>query len=184
VGQYRARDLYALPNLVSLARVPLAATFPFVLDRPVVALVVLALAGLSDVVDGWLARSRNQVTAVGIVLDPITDKLFVMVVVVSLVVAARLPFPEVLLLATRELGELPLVLWWALSHQKRQQKVAHTMANVPGKLVTVLQFATVAAALLSSPWVHPLLVATAGVGALAACVYAWRDVKASTRSAT
>jgi CDP-diacylglycerol--glycerol-3-phosphate 3-phosphatidyltransferase/cardiolipin synthase len=180
VGQYRARDLGALPNLVSLTRVPLAAAFPFVLDRPAIALAVLAVAGLSDVVDGWLARTRGQVTALGVVLDPITDKLFVLVVVVSLVVAERLPFPEVLLLATRELGELPLVSWWALSHEKRQQKAATTMANVPGKLATVLQFATVAAALLSSPWVDTLLLATAVVGAVAALTYAWRDLRGSS----
>lgn len=177
MGQYRARDLGALPNLVSLARVPLAAAFPFALDRPAIALAILALAGLSDVVDGWLARTRGQVTPVGIVLDPFTDKLFVMVVVISLVVAERLPFPEVLLLATRELGELPLVSWWALSHKKRQQKAATTMANIPGKLATVLQFATVAAALLSSPWVDSLLVATAITGAVAALTYAWRDLR-------
>jgi CDP-diacylglycerol--glycerol-3-phosphate 3-phosphatidyltransferase/cardiolipin synthase len=176
MGRYRAQDLTAPPNLVSLARVPLAAIFPFVIDRPVVALGVLALAGLSDLIDGWLARTFDRVTPLGIVLDPITDKLFVLVVVVTLVIDVRLPFPHVLLLATRELGELPLVIWWLLSHQRRRAKSENPMANLPGKLVTVLQFATVAAALFSSPHVTILLVITAIAGAIAALVYAKREL--------
>ena len=181
MGQYRAKDVFELPNLVSLARIPLAIAFPFVIDRPFVALAVLALAGISDVVDGWLARTRGLVTPVGIVLDPVTDKLFVLVVVVSLVFAERLPFPEVVLLATREIGELPLLVWWALSRRKRRQKAEHTMANLPGKLATLLQFTTVAAALFVSRWVHELVFATALVGALAAAIYIWRELRVRGR---
>ena len=176
MGRYRARDLLAPPNLVSLTRVPLAAVFAASINEPVLALIVLALAGLSDVVDGFIARRWNMVTATGTVVDPVTDKLFVFVVVATLVLAGRLPFPEVLLLATRELGELPLVVWWAVSHRRRQARRDNPMANVPGKLVTVLQFATVAAALFSSPLTGPLLVATALAGALAAAVYARREL--------
>lgn len=176
MGRYRARDLTAPPNLVSLARGALAVVFPFVVDRPLLALGLLALGGLSDIVDGWLARRLDRVTPLGIVIDPITDKLFVFVVVASLVATDRLQFPTVLLLATRELGELPLVIWWVLSRQRRRAKSENPMANVPGKLVTVLQFATVAAALLSNDLVMPCLIATAVTGAIAAIVYARREL--------
>jgi hypothetical protein len=94
------------------------------------------------------------------------------------VIAQRLPFPEVLLLATRELGELPLVVWWIGSHRRRREKRDNPMANLPGKLVTVLQFATVAAALFETGWVHPLLAATAFAGAIAAAVYVRRELVA------
>ena len=181
MGSYRARDLLAPPNLVSLSRIPLAATFAAWVDEPIPALAVLALAGLSDVVDGFIARRWNMVTATGTVLDPVTDKLFVLVVVAALVSTGRLPFPEVLLLATRELGELPLVVWWAVSHQRRRARSENPMANVPGKLVTVLQFATVAAALFSSPLTGPLLAATAVAGVLAAAVYARRELGSAKR---
>jgi cardiolipin synthase (CMP-forming) len=176
MGQYRARDLAALPNLVSLTRIPLAGIFACTLDHPSIALAVLAAAGASDVIDGWIARRTGRVTPLGVVLDPVTDKLFVLVVVGSLVVADRLPFPHVLLLAVRELGELPLVLWWIGSRRRRRAKRENPMANLPGKLVTVLQFATVAAALFQSRWVHPLLAATAISGAIAAAVYARREI--------
>jgi CDP-diacylglycerol--glycerol-3-phosphate 3-phosphatidyltransferase/cardiolipin synthase len=70
MGLYRARDLVRVPGLLTLMRVPLAAAFPFVLGRPLVALGVLAAAGLSDVLDGWYARRFGQVTPTGTALDP------------------------------------------------------------------------------------------------------------------
>lgn len=182
MGRYRARDLLLPPNLVSLTRVPLAAAFPLSMHEPVAALTVLALAGGSDVLDGWLARRHGQVTATGSVVDPVTDKLFVLVVVGTLVVTERLPFPEVLLLATREIGELPLVAWWITSQARRRARSRNPMANIPGKLATVLQFSTIAAGLFSSALVRPLLLATGAAGALAAFVYARREL-ASAREA-
>jgi CDP-diacylglycerol--glycerol-3-phosphate 3-phosphatidyltransferase/cardiolipin synthase len=173
MGAYRARDLVLPPNLVSLVRVPLAAVFPFTVEQPMLALSVLALAGVSDVVDGFLARSRDQATPTGAVVDPITDKLFVGVVVLTLLLEGRLPIWGVPLLAARDIGELPLVAWWGLSHHRRRGRAEHPRANFPGKLATVLQFACVMVALIAPRWVAPLLVATGAAGVLAAITY-WR----------
>ena len=85
VGRYRARDLLLPPGWVSLSRVPLAVAFPFVEESAAASLVVLSLAALTDVVDGYLARRLDMATPTGAVLDGITDKLFVATVVVSLV---------------------------------------------------------------------------------------------------
>jgi phosphatidylglycerophosphate synthase len=79
----------------------------------------------------------------------------------------------VILLATREVGEAPLVLWWALSRHRRRARAAHPEANAVGKLATVLQFATVTLALFRAPQTQALVVATACVGVLAAISY-WR----------
>jgi len=167
-----------VPGLLSLARVPLAVAFPFVVDRPALALGVLLAAGLSDVLDGWTARRYGQVTPTGAALDPITDKVFVLTVAVTLVVRAYLSPGDVVLLSTRELGELPLVVWLATSPRARQLRAESTSANAPGKLATALQFAAATAALFRWPHVGAMVAVTAGAGAVAALVYWIRAVRA------
>lgn len=157
---------------MSLARVPLAIAFPFAPSAPI-AFAILVASGLTDVADGWYARRYGQVTATGAVVDPITDKLFVATVVITLLVRSKLAWWSLLLLGTRELGELPLVVWLALSHRARKARAEQPAANVPGKLATALQFATVSAALLGLPHLDLLIYATAATGTLAALLY-WR----------
>jgi cardiolipin synthase len=175
---YRGRDLLLLPGLLSLARIPLAALFPVVVHAPVLALSVLAISGLTDVLDGWFARRLGQVTDVGAAIDPITDKLFVGSVVVTLLAVGELSGLQVVLLATREIGELPLVLWFAMNKKARQKLVDHPSANLPGKLATALQFAAVSLALFHSALTGALLVVTAVCGAAAAMIYWLREISA------
>jgi cardiolipin synthase (CMP-forming) len=173
MSHYDRRDLLRIPGLLSLSRIPLAAAFPFVVDRPIAAFGVLVAAGLTDVLDGWYARRFGQVTATGSALDPITDKLFVMTVAVTLVLSGHLSVSAVVLLSTREIGELPLVAWLALSPKARRMRAEHPAANVAGKVATALQFASVSAALFNASHQHLWVRATALAGALAAFTY-WR----------
>src|SRR5450432_3487613 len=102
MGHYRARDALLVPGLLSLVRVPLAFVFPFAISRPWLALLVLALAGGSDVLDGWFARKFGQATPTGAALDPITDKIFVTSVVFTLFAHRWLSLAGVVLLSVRE----------------------------------------------------------------------------------
>jgi CDP-diacylglycerol--glycerol-3-phosphate 3-phosphatidyltransferase/cardiolipin synthase len=173
MGQYRVRHLFLVPSLLSLARLPLAALFAFSLEHPPVALATLVAAGLSDVLDGWYARRFGQVTATGAVVDGITDKFFMLVVVLTLVASDRLSILGAVLLGTRELGEAPLVAWWALHPEKRRARAEDPRANALGKLCTTLQFAAILACLLGSGWLDALLFATGASGIVAATNY-WR----------
>jgi CDP-diacylglycerol--glycerol-3-phosphate 3-phosphatidyltransferase/cardiolipin synthase len=174
VGQYRARDLLMVPSLLSMLRVPLAALFPFVLGAPALAFGVLATAGLTDVLDGWYARTRKQTTATGAVADAVTDKVFVATVVVTLIVFHKMSVLQALFLGTREMGELPLVVRLALSHEARS-KETDRRANVPGKAATILQFVAVTAVLFGAPHLEVYLGAAAGAGVLAAITYWMRE---------
>lgn len=182
MGRYRAADLLLPPSLVSFCRVPLAVAFPFVVTTPWLAMAVLAAAGLSDVLDGYLARRFRQATPTGAVVDGMTDKLFVLSVVVTLLVTTHLPPWSVLLLGARELGEAPLVLWWAFSPPQRRTRAADPKANVMGKAATVAQFAAVAAALLASPQRDTLLLLTGVLGTIAAASYWRRELKRRRRN--
>lgn len=173
MGRYRLRHALLIPSLISLTRLPLAGLFVMAVDTPSVALFLLVLAGGSDMLDGWLARRLGQATATGAVIDGITDKAFMATVVVCLVVRGPLEPWGALQLATRELGELPLVLWWATHHDKRRARAEDPKANALGKLCTTVQFIAVLAALLNYAWLPWALAASAFLGLLAAARY-WR----------
>ncbi len=176
VENFRAADLARVPGLLSLSRIALAVAFPFVLRSPTLALLVLFAAAASDIADGWYARHFGQVTRAGAIIDPITDKIFVLTVVITLVVRGLLSPLSVLLLSTRELGELPLVVWFLASRHDRSGE----SANVPGKLATVLQFLTLAAATAGLEHLEIALAASAISGALAAVLYWMRALRSAT----
>jgi len=168
---FRARDLLSVAGILTLVRVPLAITFPFFATNRAVAVGILAAAGLSDVLDGWVARRTGRTTVAGGIVDPIADKLFVGVVVVTLFVIGRLSLVTTLLLGVRDLLELPLVLQLALGTRSPKNPSRRPRANALGKVATVLQFATVTAAFIHPRWV-PFVAVAAGVsGVLAGASY-------------
>jgi cardiolipin synthase (CMP-forming) len=173
MGRYRARDLLLPPSLLSFLRIPLAAAFVTLSEHPTLALGALLLAGITDVLDGYWARQYGQATPTGAVVDGVLDKLFVAVIVAALVLRGQLPVVGALLLATRELGELPLVVWWAAHDGKRRARAEDPRANWLVKVATVFQFLAIAVLLIhgQTPWVW--LALSAGIGLASAVAY-WR----------
>ncbi|WP_437678536.1 CDP-alcohol phosphatidyltransferase family protein [Sorangium sp. So ce131] len=172
-----ARDLALPPNLMSLARLPLAALFPVVATRPALALAVLCCAGLTDVLDGWLARRSGQVTRTGAIVDPIADKVFALAVVGTLLASGALPLWGIPALLARELLELPLALWIALSSRFRGARLSTASANIPGKLATAVQFAAVFTAIALPEALPAMLAAAAVAGAAAGASYWARQLR-------
>lgn len=102
------RTLFQIPNLVSLSRVFLTPVIGYYLalgdDRStVICVVLLALAGISDGLDGYLARRRHQVTRLGISLDPIADKIFAGILVILLILYRDFPLWLAALIIGRDL---------------------------------------------------------------------------------
>jgi CDP-diacylglycerol--glycerol-3-phosphate 3-phosphatidyltransferase len=71
--------------------------------QPWIAALVFALVAATDAVDGYLARSRNEVTTFGKFVDPLADKLLVTAALVALVDLNRLPSWIALVIISREL---------------------------------------------------------------------------------
>lgn len=176
---FRARDLLLWPTLISALRLPLAALFPFALQRPAAALAVLLAAGASDVLDGWVARRLGQETAIGSIADGISDKLFILTVALALVWSGRLSCSALLLLGVRDLGEAALVVWLLLRRGLGQN--SEQRADVWGKATTFLQFATAAGAVLSLPYLV-LPAAAAGVCGAVEAVRGARRLAAELRA--
>jgi len=174
-GFFSAKELLLPPNVLSALRLPLALAFPFASrchsTRP--ALTVLALAGLTDVLDGWLARRNGQSTTTGAVLDPIADKAFALSVVATLVARRKLPLWGVPALLARELLEAPLLGWGLIARPQEQREVNEVTANMPGKMATMAQFAAVMAA-VGAPALLPAALAVAAVTGTAAGAMYWR----------
>ena len=84
------KDLFkgslTIPNLISVIRIALIPLFAYLFynDEKIMAVVVLALSGLSDTFDGQIARKFNQISALGKVLDPVADKLTQITIAVML----------------------------------------------------------------------------------------------------
>jgi CDP-diacylglycerol--glycerol-3-phosphate 3-phosphatidyltransferase/cardiolipin synthase len=174
---FSVRELGLLPNLLSLARLPLAALFVIFGDRPIPALSILFAAGLTDVLDGWLARRSGRATTTGAVVDPIADKAFALAVVVTLIVHGRLPAWGIPALLTREILEVPLALWIALAPRFRGARLTGARANIPGKLATAVQFGAVLSAVALPAALPPLLAAAAVAGAAAGVSYWARQLR-------
>jgi CDP-diacylglycerol--glycerol-3-phosphate 3-phosphatidyltransferase len=98
-----------VPNALSAARIALVPVLLWILfadpyGGSLTAAALFAIASITDVVDGHLARSRGLVTEVGKVLDPLADKLMVVSVLLSLVVLDRVPFWAVAIILGREVA--------------------------------------------------------------------------------
>jgi len=101
-------ELTNLPNLITLGRVAVIPFFLWLLARgdprsSYWAAVVFALAAISDVVDGWLARRMNLITVFGKLMDPLADKLIVTSGLVMLAQMGRVEAWLVIVLLSREL---------------------------------------------------------------------------------
>ncbi len=95
--------------------------------------VIFLIASITDKLDGYIARSRNQITTFGKFLDPIADKILVLTAMIIFVEFDRLPAWIPIIVAFREF----LVSGFRLvASQKGGQVIA---ASVWGKLKTVTQ---------------------------------------------
>jgi CDP-diacylglycerol---glycerol-3-phosphate 3-phosphatidyltransferase len=166
----RIRDV---PILLSLSRLLFAVGFVAV-DGAMARAGLIGVAGLTDLLDGWLARRWNVVTRRGALLDPLGDHVFVLVATVTLVASGAFTVPAALVLLARDIatavGFLVALAIPRLRHEEFK-------ARWPGKLVTAFQFATLLAVLLAPALTWPLLVLVALGSATSIVDYAvavWR----------
>ena len=70
----RSTRLWNVPNVISLSRMGLAVAF-VVLHDPLARIVLVAVAAVTDFLDGFIARVANQRSVAGALIDPIADQI-------------------------------------------------------------------------------------------------------------
>src|SRR4051794_4675887 len=96
--------IVTVPNLISVVRLACAPVFVWLLadDELLAAAALLAVLGASDWIDGWIARRFDQGSDLGKVLDPVADRILLLVAAVALIVQGSVPLVVGILVLARE----------------------------------------------------------------------------------
>ena len=146
---------YTIPNLLTLLRICLIPLLVVVYFSSIphampIAALIFALAGITDLLDGYLARKLDQTSAFGAFLDPVADKLIVASALV--IVVYRHPMMQVLIPALiiigREITVSALREWMAELGNRSKVAVSYL-----GKVKTTVQILAIVFML----WYEPLL---------------------------
>ncbi len=176
--------VFTLPNAITFARlcaVP-AAVWLVLQHRMDLAFWVFVAAGVSDAVDGWLARAWNQRSRLGAILDPVADKALLVSIYVTLAAVGGLPDWLAILVVFRDMVIVGGVLvLYVLGQPPAIQPILLSKAN------TVLQITLAAGALLVAGYdlyglplvglAQALILATAATTFASGAVYVWQAAR-------
>jgi cardiolipin synthase len=147
-----------LPNTLTLIRVLLIPVFViFLLNKQSGwALVTFAVAGITDGMDGLLARLTHQRTVLGAYFDPVADKLLLASAYITLAITEVLPSWLTVIVITRDVIILTGFLIFILTDHRPES------ASLTSKITTTLQISTILLALLQE-YPLPSLVTTLAI---------------------
>jgi phosphatidylglycerophosphate synthase len=165
------RPRFGVADVFTAIRIPLAVLF-VVLGDPVARLVILGVAGSSDLLDGLIAR-RFGSSRLGAFLDPVADKIFMAAAFGVVLLSGKLAWYEIAGVLLRDLVATIafVVTYWS-------GRPSSIPARLGGKAVTLAQVLTLVAFLTDSPLLRPLAWATAGIA-----IYAIWDYTQAARKA-
>jgi cardiolipin synthase (CMP-forming) len=166
-----------LPNLLTTVRFVLIPVYLILFfsdypepERMYWALGVVLFAGLTDVVDGYLARRTKQITRLGMMLDPLVDKLMMLAVFLALLISDKIDFWATVLIFFRDLS---MILCSVIFHFRGKKIVS---ANKMGKLTTVLFYMALCLLMLNFPMGNIFLWSAIGLSYLTSFSY-WLQIR-------
>jgi cardiolipin synthase (CMP-forming) len=144
IQPYRNRAI-SIPNILTLLRILLTPLFIILLLRHLYpqGLLVFALAGISDALDGFIARYFNQRTRLGAYLDPLADKLLLVSAFVCLAVLKVLPAWLAVIVITRD-----VIIVLGIAILTITEMPYEVEPSIVSKCTTTVQLLTIAAILL------------------------------------
>jgi CDP-diacylglycerol--glycerol-3-phosphate 3-phosphatidyltransferase len=136
------------------------------------AFIVFAFAGITDLLDGMIARRLGEITELGKVLDPLVDRLLIGAALISLTMVGRIPLWVLLVVATRD---LTMILGAAFIRVLRLPAVEVTWL---GKFSSTLLLLAIALNLLFPDFSYPLLYTSVGFSIVSGFDYLYKGTKA------
>ncbi len=160
-----------IPNALTIFRLILIPGFVYYYfssmpngDR--IAIVLFAAAGLTDILDGFIARRCNLITRLGTVLDPLADKLMLLTVLISVTMKNQISFWIIIVVAIKE----TLLILGAITLFNDHDIVVP--ANRFGKLSTIAFYIAIIAVAFDIPYSKVMLDGFVIITILALVVYA------------
>ena len=148
-----------LPNSITMSRIIMIPLFLWILSphypwqhggaQELAASILFVLASITDGVDGYLARKRGQITTMGVLLDPLADKIMVTAALIALV--AYNPDVMRVWIAVVIIGREFLINGLRSIAASEGYTIS---ASDLGKLKTVVQIVAVVATILAHQWDH------------------------------
>jgi len=162
--------VWNLPNLLTVCRFFLIPVYLLVFEAGYVrsAFFVLLLAGMTDVLDGYIARKKKLVTQLGSMLDPLADKMMMITVILSLVWSRMISWEAALAMFLRDAG---MIVGSAIFHFRGKQTVP---ANAMGKLTTVLYYVAILLIIFQLPYANAYLWFVIIVSFVTSTIYAFQ----------
>ncbi len=144
--------IFSIPNLLTLARILLT---PFIIyailrDRPDLALALMFVAGLTDMLDGAIARLFNQKSIVGAYMDPLADKLMLIGSITALFMVHRIPLFLFIAVVFRDV----VIILGAVAYELVTRKL-EMRPSLISKATTLFQILLVLAVLARMSWGWP-----------------------------
>jgi phosphatidylglycerophosphate synthase len=144
-------SLATLPNLISLSRLALAAAFALRKSGDE-RLLIIAAAGATDFLDGYFARMRGGVTRWGALIDSIADRFFIFIALCALLFDGVIGTWQYVILISRD---FMTAVGFLTARIVPRLRAVTFRSRMPGKVVTVLQLATLALTFVQPEWLIP-----------------------------
>jgi len=157
----------SIPNLITLARILAVPVIIWAITSGEmrIAFGLFLAAGLSDLVDGFLAKRFGMATELGAYLDPLADKAMIVSVYVALGIVEAMPHWLVILVVSRDIMIVSaVILSWVVDKPVKLKPLAVSKLNTVAQVV----YATFVLATLAFRWDIPLLIS--GLMALVAAL--------------
>ncbi|MBM7566502.1 CDP-alcohol phosphatidyltransferase family protein [Paenibacillus sacheonensis] len=159
-----------VPNMLTMVRFALIPVYIAVFASDSTnhmkwAFLIIVVAGLTDILDGYLARKYGQVTSVGSMLDPLADKTMMITVILSLLLTGHIPWSAGAAIFIRDAG---MILGSAYFHFRGKKTVP---ANWMGKLTTMLYYLAIFFIFFEMPWARAYLWCVIGFSFVTSFIY-------------
>ena len=168
-----------IPNLLTILRILLVPVFViYVIHNNFwMALVIFILAGITDGLDGLIARLLNQKTVIGAYLDPIADKMLLISAYISLTIKDILPGWLTVVIVSRD-----IIIFSGIAVMSLMGKGPDIRPSVLSKITTVFQILTIIITLYSlkqyPTLLHGFIITTSAFTIVSGLQYMYRGIKA------